>query len=171
MDQEYLSIKQFAEAAGVSPQAIYQRLDKDFKPYFKVIKGRKSLNREALSLFHGNSFKAVDQPIDKQFKEPLKQVESHNPDNTAIHEVEALKQLTSTLNNTLKVLESQLLIKDAQITALNDQNKALNEHLRQSQQLNENNQILLARQQEPPPQIEEPTRKIKRWWEKLFTKE
>jgi len=68
MDQEYLSIKQFAEAAGVSPQAIYQRLDKDFKPYFKVIQGRKSLNREALSLFHGNSFKAVDRHFKRYFK-------------------------------------------------------------------------------------------------------
>lgn len=166
MDPEYISVKEFAERAGVSPQAIYQRLEKDLKLYFKVIKGRKQLNIKALELFNVDCFK----PVDQHFKADLKQVESHNPTNTAIQEIEALKQLTSTLNDTLKALENQLSIKDSQIQALNEQIKTLNEHLKQAQQLNQNNQILIARQQEPPQQIPEETGKKKSLWDRIFSK-
>ncbi len=55
MDQkEYLSIKEFAEAAGVSKQAVYQRLTGTLKPYVSVKDGVKYLNIRALGLYKGD---------------------------------------------------------------------------------------------------------------------
>ena len=48
---EYLSIADFADTAGVSKQAVYKRLDKDLKPYLKIIDGRKCLEVSAIELF------------------------------------------------------------------------------------------------------------------------
>ena len=48
---EYLNISQFAEAAGVTVQAVYRRLSTDLNPYFKEENGIKLLNIEALKLF------------------------------------------------------------------------------------------------------------------------
>ena len=46
MDQkEYLTIKEFADAAGVSKQAVYQRLTGTLKPYVSIKDGVKYLKR------------------------------------------------------------------------------------------------------------------------------
>ena len=55
MDQkEYLTIKEFADAAGVSKQAVYQRLTGTLKPYVSVKDGVKYLNIMALELYKGD---------------------------------------------------------------------------------------------------------------------
>lgn len=50
-DSELMTIKQFALAAGVSTQRIYQRLAKDLQSYCKEINGSKYIDSEALALF------------------------------------------------------------------------------------------------------------------------
>jgi len=50
-EEQYLSIKEFAAKAGVSTQAIYQRIAKDLQPYLKSEKGKKTISTEALQLF------------------------------------------------------------------------------------------------------------------------
>lgn len=55
MDQnEYLSIKEFADAVGVSKQAVYQRLTGTLKPYVSIKDGVKYLNIRALELYEGD---------------------------------------------------------------------------------------------------------------------
>ena len=55
MDQnEYLSIKEFADAVGVSKQAVYQRLTGTLKPYVSIKDGVKYLNIRALELYKGD---------------------------------------------------------------------------------------------------------------------
>lgn len=55
MDQkEYLTIKEFADAAGVSKQAVYQRLTGTLKPYVSIKDGVKYLNIRALELYTGD---------------------------------------------------------------------------------------------------------------------
>ena len=55
MDQkEYLTIKEFADAAGVSKQAVYQRLTGTLKPYVNIKDGVKYLNIRALELYKGD---------------------------------------------------------------------------------------------------------------------
>ena len=55
MDQkEYLTIKEFADIAGVSKQAVYQRLTGTLKPYVNIKDGVKYLNIRALELYKGD---------------------------------------------------------------------------------------------------------------------
>lgn len=54
MENEYLSIKEFAEKVGLTPQRIYQMLESDLKPFYKIIESSKMLNSEALKLFDKN---------------------------------------------------------------------------------------------------------------------
>lgn len=51
MEKEYISIKEFAAAAGVSQQAIYKQLNNKLKTYLKTIDNKKMLDKSALSLF------------------------------------------------------------------------------------------------------------------------
>ena len=51
MDKEYLSIKEFAAAVGVSQQAVYKQLNNKLKPYLKVVENKKMLEKSALKLF------------------------------------------------------------------------------------------------------------------------
>ena len=119
MEENYLSIKEFAGLAGVSPQAVYQRIDKDLKEYVQVLDGKKAIDIKALELF---SVQPIEQTVDNE--------------------------LTTVLRETLKVLSGQLTEKDKQIAELN-------ERLKESNELNRNNQILIGRQQDQPKQIEE----------------
>ena len=52
-DQQYITVKEFAQRAGVSIQSVYQSLNKRLKPYFKVINGRKMLDIKALGDIYG----------------------------------------------------------------------------------------------------------------------
>ena len=55
MDQnEYLSIKEFPVACGVSRQAVYQLLTVTLKPYLTIKDGVKYLNIMALELYKGD---------------------------------------------------------------------------------------------------------------------
>ena len=49
--KDYISIKEFAELAGVSQQAIYKQLNNKLKTYLKVVDNKKMLNKSALELF------------------------------------------------------------------------------------------------------------------------
>lgn len=119
MEDNYISIKEFAGLAGVSPQAVYQRLDKDLKEYVQILEGKKAIDIKALELF---TVQSVDQTVENE--------------------------LTIILRETLKVLSCQLTEKDKQIAELN-------ERLKESNELNRNNQILIGRQQSQHKQIEE----------------
>jgi DNA-binding transcriptional MerR regulator len=112
---KYISIKEFAHQVGVSSQAIYQRLDKDLKPFLKVVDNKKKLDIRAFRLFN---LENVEQQIDK----------------------ETDKELTKILQETLRVLSRQLEAKDQQISDLN-------KRLKEAQELNKNNQILLGGEQ------------------------
>ena len=47
---KYLSVKEFAKQAGVSTQAVYQRIDKDLKLFTKAKDGKKTISDAALRL-------------------------------------------------------------------------------------------------------------------------
>lgn len=51
MMNDYLSIKEFAKATGLSQQAIYKQLNNKLKTYLKVVDNKKMLEKSALSLF------------------------------------------------------------------------------------------------------------------------
>lgn len=130
-EKEYISVAEFARRGGVTPQAIYPRLDKDLKSFVKVINGRKSLNIKALELFNVKTLETGFKPLDND------------------------------LTSILQVLENQLAVKDKQIDQLNDRlqeaSARLQEagvRLQEANQLNHQNQILLDKQQQEPDKPE-----------------
>ena len=112
---KYISVKEFARQIGVSSQAVYQRLDKDLKPFLKIVNNKKKLDIRAFELLN-----------------------SEDMEQSTIKEND--KQLTSSLQETLKILSRQLEAKDQQIADLN-------ERLKEAQELNKNSQILLGNEQ------------------------
>ena len=122
MSDEYISIKEFASLAGVSTQAIYQRLGKDLQTFTKLAGKKKMLNIKALELFKD---KADVQTVDKLLTSNYQELD---------------KQLVSSLQDALNALSVQLEMKDKQISELN-------ERLKEAQQLNLNNQIVLGSEQ------------------------
>jgi predicted DNA-binding protein YlxM (UPF0122 family) len=58
-ENEYLSIKEFAEKARVSTQAVYQRAEKDLKVFVKVKNNRKFISIAALPFFEDKQINQV----------------------------------------------------------------------------------------------------------------
>ena len=80
MDQnEYLSIKEFAEAAGVSKQAVYQRLTGALKPYVSIRDGIKYVNIKALELYKGD--------------DAVKKLKKNNQEESNIIQVDSMVEL------------------------------------------------------------------------------
>ena len=104
MKGEYISIAEFAKRAGVSRQAVYNRLDKDLSSYCQVDNGKKTLNIKALGLF-----------------EPEKMSSNLST------KVSTDTALVDTI--TVDLLEGELKIKDDQIADLQKENQKLSQEL------------------------------------------
>lgn len=105
---ELLTIKEFAERAGVSTQAIYQRTAKDLKPFVQLAQGKKRLDSEALKLFSASESKQVD-----------------CKENTNLQ--------SDILIKTLEVLREQLAEKDKQLQAAAEEKAELLARLKDAQ--------------------------------------
>lgn len=115
----YISISEFAKKAGVSRQTIYNRLDKDLKPYLQIIDNQKKLDIRALELFKKeNDCQEECQENDKQFTTLDKDLTS------------ALQADFDLLNRTISILETELNEKNSRINDLMEENRKLNESLR-----------------------------------------
>ena len=102
-DTEYVSVRQFAEMAGVSAQRIYQRLDTNLKPFVKTLQGKKMLSVEGLQLFLKED-PAHDKPdVDKLIEEACQGLTSKLESVQAANEV--LKAENSKLSSDIKELE------------------------------------------------------------------
>jgi hypothetical protein len=70
MKEEYISIAEFAERAGVSRQYIYKRLDGDLSPFVKDVNGKKRLKVAALRIFdvkqNDNADNNIDNHVDSE---------------------------------------------------------------------------------------------------------
>lgn len=146
MKDEYLSISEFAQRAGVSVQAIYKRLDKDFQPWLKVENGKKLLNIKALQAFKGEK------------------------SSTEVESMDALRKALELIEDQNETLKAELAIKNEQIREQSRQIAELSERLKEShllidhqQQLTAAGLLTAAQQPEPEPEPEEgeaPTEKL-----------
>lgn len=134
MNEELLTVAEFAKAAGVSKQAIYQRLKKDLHPFLHEINGTKSLSIDALELFPSLPTAAQSDEAEK----------------TA-----ALNALIEQLNKKDKMIEQQQTTieqQTAQIGQLQEhitkQSSEMMEMLKEQNQLQKNFQVLLKQQQD-----------------------
>ncbi len=130
MEQQYLTVKQFAERAGVSTQRIYQLLTKSLQEFTKVENGTKYISIEGLRVFD----KEPLQEVAKDLQSDLQEV--------ARPETELLKETIEALRQQLTVKDEQLAAKDKQIGDLTaallssqEQHKALTDALTAAQAL------------------------------------
>ena len=140
MEQEYLTIKEFAERAGVTPQAIYKRLG-NMQDYIRMDGKKKRISADALNLFTN-----VEKTVEKQ-------------EDTAT--VELLKK-------TIDMLEKQLEIKDSQINELNDRLKETSRRLEESHILIDQSQKLHAVTEVKQIDSAEQKEERQKWWQRLF---
>lgn len=124
MNEEYLSIKEFAEAAGVSRQYIYRIKDTVLKPYARKIEKVFVLHRDGLAVINGSTDSTLVEQLDSTSNnadsEPVvEKVESTNSTNDSTM-VEMLQMMVSELQKDKESLRQQLAVKDLQIQNLND---------------------------------------------------
>ena len=135
----YVSIKKFAEYAGISQQAVYQRLDTTLKQYVKVVKGHKKLNIQALKDIYGVDVENVEQEEQQGFQQ----------DNQA---------------NIISILQEQLVQKDKEINRLYD----LLDQQQKLHALDKQRLIELEAPTENPPVESQQTNAKKGFWKSIF---
>lgn len=114
-DQEYISIKEFAERAGVSPQAIYKRLnqvDNQLNNYIKPVGNRRMLNIKALQDIYGIRVDNQNQPVEQ----PV--VNFSQPDQ---------------MQDQIRLLQDQLNSKDQQLREQAERDQKKDEQIRKLQ--------------------------------------
>lgn len=117
--EQYLTVKQFADQAGVSTQRIYQLLTKSLQPFCKSEDGIKYLSIEGLKLF------------DKEPLQPLAKAENDLLKET----IEALKQQLTVKDEQLAAKDKQLIDLTAALKSSQEQHKALTDALTAAQAL------------------------------------
>lgn len=153
MNEDFISISDYAKLRNVSPAAVYKRLDGTLKPYVKIIGNKKYISRKALEI---DGYK----PVEKGYQPGLKEVETEAAQDK--EPAEAAAQADTALLKALEALQNQLSEKDKQIERLQneavelrqaaaekdkfiqEQSNRLSLLLEQSQELQRNNQILLG---------------------------
>ena len=105
MKTKLLTIKEFAEAAGVSTQAIYKRLATDLRPYLQQVESRKMLDSKALNdVFKVDSLQPVANELQTTIQILQAEIQAKNA------QIEALQlqnsQLTTALENTTASLQA-----------------------------------------------------------------
>lgn len=129
---EYINVTEFAERAGVSKQAVYKRMKKDLNQFTQMVDGVACINIGALELFHVDK---VDKNEEKSNEQP------------------------TTIDNLVEQLQRELEYKNKLIDELKEENFKQSEHsrqqsgelielIKQNNKLQENTQVLLAKQQE-----------------------
>lgn len=116
---ELLSIQEFAEAAGVSKQAIYKRLNNQLKPFIQLVDGKKMLSNKALTEVYGVK-------VEQKFNHAL-----NNP-----------SQPNQPLDAVISMLQRELEAKNAQLEAKDRQIEELQAALKREQDLHTNAQRL-----------------------------
>ena len=96
---QYLSVKEFAQAAGVSVQAVYKRLSKDLKPFVNEVDGRKVINKRALKEVYGKDQEELEEKVDNDLINVLL-----NQINLLTNE---LNQKNSEINELHRLLENE----------------------------------------------------------------
>lgn len=138
-NKEFYTVAEISDLRGISKQAVYKAFNHRLKPYVVVVDGRKCLKSEALSLL-------VDQP-NNQPKKVEQQVESDERPSPSM-----IDFLMKQIDEKDKQIESlQQDIRESRIH-IQEQSKKLAELLEQSNQLQQNNQMLIKMLGEGSPE-------------------
>jgi len=109
MNNELLTIKEFAEAAGVSKQAIYLQLESRLNPYLVQVENKKMLKKEALEKFYSSKFQASFNQVDQGSKEAAAAAATQQTDqNTAAKMLEMLQAEIEKKDQQIERLQNSL---------------------------------------------------------------
>lgn len=157
---KFFSVAEFADAVGISKQAVYKRINKDLVPYVQELDGRKVIKKEAIALFQ-----PVEQPkneIEQLVVQSNETVEQ--PDTLRIlqKQLEKAQQEKEQQRETIQSLLSQLQQAQEHIIS---QSAKMADIVEKQNALQENYQILLGNMQstlrkpveQPKNEIEQPT--------------
>lgn len=111
---QYITVKEFAERAGVSIQSVYKRLnqpDNNLVNYCKLIDNKKMLNIQALQDIYNIEVEKPVNQIQPEVVQPINQIDKPiKPDNST--------------EKLIELLEKQLEDKDRQIQRLQEEHEA-----------------------------------------------
>jgi len=127
MIDEYISIQEFANLAGITRQTVYNKLDTDLTEFVKVVNNRKRISRAALKHF------GIDE-VDNNVKDDFTDF------------TDVVKGVIKTLQQELSDKTEQLKVKDQQISELNDR-------LKEAHHLAAQSNLITANTQEPAKKI------------------
>lgn len=141
---EYLTIAEFAEQAGISKQAVYQRLNKGLKEYSRVIDGVKMLDSRALAELYGKELvQGIEQEVDRDSKENGQENQGNSKvDGQGNQEV-------------MRALLEQLRVKDQQIVDLNARLADEQKRLEEEQKSHGRTQMMLIKREQQLQVIED----------------
>lgn len=110
MNDQYISVKEFSERAGISVQAVYKQLNKRLKPYLTMVDGIRMLDIKGLEEVYGKSAEqSVEQKVDeKLLNQLIAQLEEKDRQINELHRLLAntQMQLTESLH-TVQMLEDR----------------------------------------------------------------
>lgn len=174
MEQEYLTVKQFAEAVGMTQQGIYKQFNNKLKDYIEIIDNKKMIKSDALRLYEISLNNSSTNNLTTDTQKLNNVVEQLN------NEIKRLNNDLTTANNSLIDVKATLKGKEEVIKILHDDKADLNEKLKkadeekaikdnqieklqtlldQEQQLHKQTkdqyQLLLVDKEEPPEHLQE----------------
>ena len=164
MEDNYISIKELAERVGRTQQSIYKRINKEnnpIKPFVKKEKGQTFVDKVVIDLFYNKEKREENNPpIKPSLKEGLK-VETENKKGDA----ESTASMIA-----INILKEQLEAQRTQIAEKDKQIESLNERLKESQKMLDQQQQLSALDKKTILQLEEENKsKAKSKIKKLFS--
>lgn len=165
MENEYISVKEFAEKAGISVQAVYKRLNNRLKQYVKVVDNQKMLDIRALQDIYGIKVKQPIQP--KLTTSSTQNSTSDTLVDTLLMQIEILKNELDVKNEQIREKDNQLNEKDNQMAALNarlEESLRLLDQQQQLQAMEKKIQVLENKQEDVVEPVEEHP-ETKHWWE------
>lgn len=132
-EKEYLTISQFAKAAGVSRQAVYSRLTGDLTDYCQEVDKQKRIDIRALSLFSKNKTEQVSSNLTEQLSSCCQEVDRLKAELEAVKEqrndAEIRAAAADAERKRADAAVAQNAEKDKQIESLNQQITAKDEQL------------------------------------------
>lgn len=142
-EDQYLSVKEFAQAAGVSVQAVYKRLSNGLEPFVKEVEGRKVIDKRALKEVYGKDQEDQEEKVDNDLINVLL-----NQINLLTNE---LNQKNSEINELHRLLENEQKL------------RLVDKSVSEPEELKPDQERKVDQEQQPEPEPK------KAWWLRFFS--
>ena len=159
--KDYLTAKEFAAAAHVSPQTIYRQMGGRLAPYVKIIKGQKRIAADALKDFYedveeeksettASKPRTTENQLDATQNQPettankLRTTEEEQPKSTESNPPASQDQQIEALNKLIEIVQKELEEKDKQLAVKDKQIQDLSDRLAEALQLTKGQQYIAA---------------------------